>query len=113
MLPMAQGYFYCTSRHTFHIRRRCINFCITTTRIHLLLVAKKKKKVETKTPKKTHRSAPAASTTTSSSESVRRPINVPTTFFPCKRRRVDGSLCIKFETATQAHLRSTGSAFSI
>jgi hypothetical protein len=49
MLPMAQGYSYCTSRHKFHIRRRCIDFCEPARRKFVyLLVAKKKKKLETK-----------------------------------------------------------------
>ena len=61
----------------------------------------------------THRRAPAASTTTSSSLSVSRVINAPTTFFPCNNRRVEGSFCIRLETATHAHLRSAGSVLSI
>ena len=58
-------------------------------------------------------SAPAASTTTSSSLSDRRVIRIPTTFFPCNNRRVEGSFWIILETATQAHLRSAGSVLSI
>jgi hypothetical protein len=46
MLPMAQGYFYYTSRHKFHIRRRCIDFCmwVRTTEIRLLYWLLKKKR---------------------------------------------------------------------
>lgn len=59
-----------------------------------------------------HLSAPAASIQTSSSLSDRRVISAPTTFFPCNNRRVDGSFCMRLDTATHAHLRSEASGFS-
>ena len=62
---------------------------------------------------KSYLSDPIASTTTSSSLSVSREINAPTMFFPCNKRRVEGSFCIRFDTATQAHFRSAASALSI
>lgn len=61
----------------------------------------------------TYRSAPAASTTTSSSVSDSRVINAPTIFLPWSKRRVDGSFCMRFETAAHAHLRSAASGASI
>ena len=60
-----------------------------------------------------HLRAPAASTTTSSSLSDKRVIRMPTTFFPCSNRRVEGSFWMMLETATQAHFRSAGSVLSI
>lgn len=60
-----------------------------------------------------HRSAPVASMTTSSSLSDNRVIRAPTIFLPCNSLRVDGSFWIRFETATQAHLRSAESGLSI
>ena len=61
----------------------------------------------------THLNEPAASTTTSSSLSESLVMSEPTTFLPCSNLRVDGSFCMRFETATHAHLRSAASALSI
>ena len=61
----------------------------------------------------TDRRAPAASIHTSSSLSDRRVIKTPTTFLPCSNLRVDGSFCMRLDTATQAHLRSDPSGLSI
>lgn len=62
--------------------------------------------------KHTHLSAPAASIQTSSSLSDNRVMSAPTTFFPCSNRRVDGSFCMRLDTATHAHLRSAASGLS-
>jgi len=66
-----------------------------------------------KRPDLTDRRAPAASIHTSSSLSDSRVIKAPTTFLPCSNLRVDGSFCIRLDTATQAHLRSDPSGLSI
>jgi hypothetical protein len=57
--------------------------------------------------------APQASTTTSSTLSNNRLMSAPTTFFPCNRRLVEGSLLMRLLTAAQAHARSVASGLSI